>query len=116
MRQIRVELPEPLLRRFRELTPKGVLVEASILLYKYYIAGREQAFASCPDYADTGDPHLFIVLPNQAFNAYFGCTTFSQKWTSTLNGPILEKKAIERVCKYRINTELLDLLLQVWES
>lgn len=109
------EFPESMLRRLTELTPKGVPAEVSILLCKYYVIGREQFFVTCPDYADTGDPHPFIVLPNQAFNAYFGCTTFSQKWSAPLNGPILEKKAIEGVCKYRINPELLELLPQTWE-
>ena len=80
-----------------------------ILLYKYYVLGRAQFFATRPDYADTDDPYPFIVLPNQAFNAYFGCTTFSQKWTAALNGSIMEKKTIEGVCKYRISTELLEL-------
>ena len=110
------DLPEPIARRLTELTPKGVPAEVSILLCKYYVIGREQFFVTCPDYADTGDPYPFIVLPNQAFNAYFGCTTFSQKWSAPLNGPILEKKAIEGVCKYRINPEWLDLLPQTWES
>lgn len=104
------ELPEPLLRRLMELTPKSVPAEVLILLYKYYVIGREQFFAVCPNYAKTGDANPFIVLPNQAFNAFFGCTTFSQKWTAALNGPILEKKAIEGVCKYRISAELLELL------
>lgn len=104
------ELPEPLLRRLMELTPKSVPAEVLILLYKYYVIGREQFFAVCPNYAETGDANPFIVLPNQAFNAFFGCTTFSQKWTAALNGPILEKKAIEGVCKYRISAELLELL------
>lgn len=110
------ELPESMLRRLTELTPKGVPAEVSILLCKYYVIGREQFFAACPDYADTGDPNPFIVLPNQACNAYFGCTTFSQKWTSALNGLVMEKKAIEGVCKYRINPELLELLSQASEA
>lgn len=110
------ELPESMLRRLTELTPKGVPAEVSILLCKYYVIGREQFFATCPEYADTGDPYPFIVLPNQACNAYFGCTTFSQKWTSALNGLVMEKKAIEGVCKYRINPELLELLSQASEA
>ncbi len=104
------ELPEPLLRRLMELTPRSVPADVSILLYKYYVISREQFFATRPDYADTGAPYPFIALPNQAFNAYFGYTTFSQKWTAALNGPIMEKKAIEGVCKYRISAELLELL------
>lgn len=106
------KLPEPLLSCLTELTPKSVPADMPTLLCKYYVIGREQFFAACPDYADTGDPYPFIVLPNQAFNAYFGCTSFSQKWTAALNGPVLEKKAIEGVCKYRINIELLNLLPQ----
>ena len=83
-----------------------------LISWKYYVISREQFFATRPDYADTGDPYPFIVLPNQAFNAYFGCTTFSQKWTAAFNGSIMEKKTIEGVCKYRISTELLELVPQ----
>ena len=51
----------------------------------------------------------YIVLTQQNFNAFFGTTAFSQKWIFALNGPILEKKSSEGVCKYRINKELLNL-------
>ena len=42
------------------------------------------------------------MLPNQNFNAFFGTTAVSQKWTAALNGKVIEKKYSEGVCKYRI--------------
>ena len=50
---------------------KGVPVEASILLYKYYIANKEH-------------DREYVLLPQQNFNAYFGNTNFSQKWIAAL--------------------------------
>jgi hypothetical protein len=64
-------------------------VEVSILLYKYYIANRE-------------DDRDYVLLPQQNFNAYFGNTNFSQKWVGALNGKLIEKKVMDGVCKYRI--------------
>ena len=83
------ELAEDMLRRLAELTPSGVPVEASVMLYKYYVANREEG-------------RDYVVLPNQAFNAYFGTTAFSQKWTAALTGKVIEKKYSEGVCKYRM--------------
>ena len=83
------ELPEDVLQRLTELTPKGVPVEASVMLYKYYVANREEC-------------RKYVVLPNQNFNAFFGTTAFSQKWTAALTGKVIEKKYSEGVSKYRI--------------
>ena len=83
------KLAEEMLRRLAELTPSGVPVEASVMLYKYYVANREEG-------------RDYVVLPNQAFNAYFGTTAFSQKWTAALTGKLIEKKYSEGVCKYRM--------------
>ena len=83
------DLPENVLQRLTELTPKGVPVKASVMLYKYYVANREEG-------------REFVVLPNQNFNAYFGTTAFSQKWTAALTGKVIEKKYSEGVSKYRI--------------
>jgi len=84
------ELSEDVLRCLTELTPKGVPVEASVMLYKYYAANKE-------------DDQEYVVLPQQNFNAYFGSTAFSQKWIAALNGKVIEKKSSEGVCKYRVN-------------
>ena len=59
------------------------------MLYKYYVANREEG-------------RDYVVLPNQNFNAYFGITAFSQKWTMALAGKLIEKKYSEGVSKYRI--------------
>lgn len=59
------------------------------MLYKYYVINREEG-------------REYVVLPNQNFNAYFGTTAFSQKWTAALNGKLIEKKYSEGVSKYRI--------------
>ena len=83
------DLPEETAQRLTELTPKGVPVEVSILLYKYYLANKE------------GDWE-YVLLPQQNFNAYFGNTNFSQKWVGALNGKLIEKKVLDGVCKYRI--------------
>ena len=82
------DLPADVLQRLAELTPKGVPVEASVMLYKYYVANREEGRG-------------FVVLPQQNFNAYFGSTVFSQKWVAALNGKVIEKKYSEGVCKYK---------------
>ena len=86
------DLSEDVLQRLTELTPKGVPVEASVMLYKYYIANREEG-------------RDYVVLPNQNFNAFFGTTAFSQKWTAALAGKVIEKKYSEGVCKYRMAGE-----------
>ena len=83
------DLPEDVLQRLAERTPKGVPVEASVMLYKYYAANKE-------------NDQEYVVLPQQNFNAYFGSTAFSQKWVAVLNGKVIEKKYSEGVCKYRI--------------
>ena len=83
------DMPEDVLQRLTEMTPKGVPVEASVMLYKYYAANKE-------------DDQEYVVLPQQNFNAYFGSTAFSQKWVAVLNGKVIEKKYSEGVCKYRI--------------
>ena len=83
------DLPEETIQRITELTPKGVPVEASILLYKYYVANR-------------GDDREYVLLPQQNFNAYFGNTNFSQKWVAALNGRLIEKKVMDGVSKYRL--------------
>lgn len=81
------DLPEETIQRITELTPKGVPMEASILLYKYYLAKKE-------------DDRDCVILPQQNFNAYFGNTNFSQKWVGALNGKLIEKKVLDGVCKY----------------
>ena len=86
------DLPQDVLQRLTELTPKGVPVEASVMLYKYYAANKE-------------DDQAYVVLPQQNFNAYFGSTAFSQKWVAALNGKVIVKKSSEGVCKYKtLNT------------
>ena len=82
------DMPEDMLQRLTERTPKGVPLEASVMLYKYYIANKE-------------DDQEYVVLPQQNFNAYFGSTAFSQKWVGALNGKVIEKKSSEGVCKYK---------------
>jgi hypothetical protein len=83
------DLPEETIQRITDLTPKGVPVEASVLLYKYYIANKE-------------DDQEFVLLPQQNFNAWFGNTSFSQKWVGALNGKLIEKKVLDGVSKYRL--------------
>lgn len=83
------DMSEDVLQRLTELTPKGVPIEASVMLYKYYAANKE-------------DDQVYVVLPQQNFNAYFGSTAFSQKWTAALTGKVIEKKYSEGVCKYKI--------------
>lgn len=83
------DLPKETIQRITEHTPKGVPVEASILLYKYYIANKE-------------DDREYVLLPQQNFNAYFGNTSFSQKWVGALNGKLIEKKVLDGVSKYRL--------------
>ena len=83
------DLPEEMIQRITDLTPKGVPVEVSILLYKYYLLNKE-------------DGREYVLLPQQNFNAYFGNTSFSQKWVATLNGKLIDKKVLGGVCKYRL--------------
>jgi len=83
------DLPEETIQRITELTPKGVPVEASILLYKYYVANKE-------------DDREYVLLPQQNFNAFFGNTNFSQKWVGAINGRLIEKKVLNGVSKYKI--------------
>ena len=84
-----LELTEDVLQRLTELTSKGVPIEASVMLYKYYAVNKE-------------DDQAYVVLPQQNFNARFGSTAFSQKWVAALNGKVIEKKSSEGVSKYRI--------------
>lgn len=113
------DLPEPMTRRLTEQTPKGVPLEVSVLLCKYYMVqsnlsrpadgscdtklGNLQAVSEAPEEA----PLPFIVLPEQNVNASFGNTTFSQKWVYALTGPIIERKTADGVCKYRIRRMLV---------
>ena len=83
------DLSEDVRQCLAERTPKGVPVEASVMLYKYYIANKE-------------NDQEYVVLPQQNFNAYFGSTAFSQKWVTALCGKVIEKKYSEGVCKYSI--------------
>ena len=84
------DLPEETIQRISELTPKGVPVEVSILLYKYYLANKE-------------DDREYVLLPQQNFNAWFGNTSFSQKWVAALNGKLIEKKVLDGVSKYKVS-------------
>ena len=84
------DLPEETIHRISELTPKGVPVEASILLYKYYFASKE-------------DNREYVLLPQQNFNAWLGNTNFSQKWIAALNGKSIEKKVLDGVSKYKVS-------------
>ena len=88
------ELPEETIQRLTELTPDSVPVDASILLYKYYISNK-------------ADDREYVLLPQQNFNAYFGTTSFSQKWTAALSKTLIEKKVLGGVSKYRIR-EITD--------
>lgn len=81
------DLLQETIQRITELTPKGVPVEVSILLYKYYLANKE-------------DDREYVLLPQQNFNAWFGNTSFSQKWVGALNRKLIEKKVLDGVCKY----------------
>ena len=83
------DLLEETIQRITELTPKGVPAEASILLYKYYLANKV-------------DDREYVLLLQQNFNAYFGNTNFSQKWVAALNGKLIEKKVLDGVSKYRM--------------
>ena len=88
------DLPEETVRHLAKLTPDSVPVEVSILLYKYFIANK----------ADDQD---YVLLPQQNFNAVFGNTNFSQKWSATLNKTLIEKNVLGGVSKYRLREELL---------
>ena len=90
------DLPEETRQRLIELTPADVPAEVSILLYKYYVANKE-------------DGRDYVLLPNQAFNAYFGNTNFSQKWVAALSKTLIEKKYSEGVSKFRIKDDLIKL-------
>ena len=83
------DLPNDVLQHLTELMPKGVPVEAGVMLYKYYVANREEG-------------REYVVMQNQNFNAFFGTTAFRQKWTAALVGKVIEKKYSEGVGKYRI--------------
>ncbi len=83
------DLTDEMIQRITELTPKGVPAEVSILLYKYYIASKE-------------DDREYVLLPQQNFNAFLGTTSFSQKWVGALNGRLIEKKVLNGVSKYKI--------------
>lgn len=83
------DLTEETTQRLTELTPTGVPVEASILLYKYYAANKE-------------DDRDYVLLPQQNFNAWFGNTNFSQKWVASLSKTLIEKKVCDGVSKYAI--------------
>ena len=89
------ELPEETIQRLTELTPDSVPVDASILLYKYYVANK-------------ADDQECVLLPQQSFNAYFGTTSFSQKWTAALSKRLIEKKVLGGVSKYRIRENHLQ--------
>ena len=87
------DLSEETLQRLTELTPDGIPVEASFLLYKYYVANK-------------ADDQEYVLLPQQNFNAYFGTTSFSQKWTAALSKTLIEKKVLGGVSKYKVSKEL----------
>lgn len=87
------DLPEETVRRLTELTPDGVPIEASILLYKYYATNKE-------------DDRDYVLLPQQNFNAFFGNTNFSQKWSAALSKTLIEKKVLGGVSKFRIREDL----------
>ncbi len=87
------DLPEETVRRLAELTPDGVPIEVSILLYKYYVANKE-------------DDQDYVLLPQQNFNAFFGNTSFSQKWSAALSKTLIEKKVLGGVSKYK-NKDIL---------
>lgn len=86
------DLSEETLQHLTELTPDGVPVEASILLYKYYVANK-------------ADDQNCVLLPQQNFNAWFGTTSFSQKWTAALSKTLIEKKVLGGVSKYKVSKE-----------
>ena len=87
------ELQEDILQRLTELTPEGVPVEVSILLYKYYFVNK-------------ADDQEYVLLPQENFNAYFGNTNFRQKWAPALSRSLIEKKVLDGVCKYCLLPEL----------
>ena len=66
------------------------------MLYKYYIANKEEG-------------REYVLLPQQNFNAYFGNTNFSQKWTAALTKTLIEKKVLDGVCKYKLRDGIGDL-------
>lgn len=82
------DLPEEIIQHLTELTPDGVSLDVSILLYKYYVANKE-------------DDRDYVLLPQQNFNAYFGNTNFSQKWAAALGRTLIEKKVVNGVSKFR---------------
>lgn len=86
------ELSEETVLRLTELTPDSVPVEVSILLYKYYVANKE-------------DDQGYVLLPQENVNAYFGNTNFRQKWSAELSKTMIEKKVMDGVSKYKLNTD-----------
>ena len=97
LRNMDFDLSEETVQRLTELTPAGVPVEASILLYKYYVANKEE-------------DREYVLLPQQNFNAWFGNTNFSQKWAAALSKTLIEKKVLDGVSKYAIiNKNAKDL-------
>lgn len=89
LRDPALPLTEEQLLYLREHTPKGVPEEASILLYRFYLANKR-------------DGRDYVLLPQQNFNAYFGNTNFSQKWVAALSGALIERKVLDGVCKFRL--------------
>lgn len=83
------DLSDETVQRLAELTPEGVPVEVSILLYKYYVANK-------------ADDQEYVLLPQENFNAYFGNTNFRQKWAPALSRTLNEKKVLDGVCKYKL--------------
>ena len=49
------------------------------------------------------DDREYVLLPQQNFNAWFGNTSFSQKWVAALNGKLIEKKVLDGVSKYKVS-------------
>ena len=90
LRNMDFDLSEETTQRLTALTPTGVPVEASILLYKYYAANKE-------------DDREYVLLPQQNVNAWFGNTNFSQKWAATLGKTLIEKKVLDGVSKYKMD-------------
>ena len=58
----------------------------------YYVANKE-------------DDQDYILLPQRNFNAFFGNTSFSQKWSAALSKTLIEKKVLGGVSKYRLHED-----------
>ena len=95
LRNMDFDLSEEITQRLTELTPTGVPVEVSVLLYKYYVAHKE-------------DDREYVLLPQQNFNAWFSNTNFSQKWVGALSKVLIEKKVLDGVCKYTFRSFHID--------